>query len=769
MAGSDNPGLQLDPLSPRPTPAAPGRAACGPGAAGALPAAVPAAVPSRIEAASLTRPRRQRTFLWAALVVLLLIAQTLLMTLAYSYRAARLQESVEVTAAAVSTDLTELLARDLQAALSLPGGAAPLEQWRARAEELLIARPELLRLERRDAVHTVIAAVDTRSRPPLFSMLSRHDAHIDTELACTAAQRRGGPTYSDSFYVPQTDGMGLEVMDLCIAEPHRPGDPARSASFVVATYSLTGLLDELTAQATAAQAGSRSGSDAAAATGHDLSFVEADGARLAHSRSHIGAGVYRASRMIDLPGTAMQLHVDSAARRPSLMPDMITALVIGLSLTLLGVVALLARDVRKRAGAEAALAEALAFRKAMEDSVVTGLRARDLQGRTTYVNPAFCAMVGFELADLIDRVNHGAPPYWPAELAADYQRRQQRRFESTLTEQSREAVETVFVRRNGERFPAMVFEAPLLDSAGRHTGWMSAVLDLSVQRRVEEVARQQQERLAATARLATVGEMASLLSHELNQPLSAIAAYATGSLNMMDAQGPGGAGAGRGSPPDPDLWPLLRQASQRIAEQAERAGRVIRSVHDFVRRREHAREAVGVDAVLDAVLPLITLQARKSDTRIEFDIGVPAPRVLCDRAMVEQVLLNLSRNAVQAMDGMAPARARVLTLRVRQSGPQWVRISVGDAGPGVADEVARQLFTPFFTTRSDGMGLGLSVCRSIAEQHGGALTFSNLRDADGAVCGAEFEFTLPAAPLLAPGPPPAPPALPARPAPPAAP
>lgn len=697
-----------------------------------------------IEVASLARPRRQRTFLWAALVVLLLAAQALLMTLAFSYRAARLQESVDATAATASTDLAELLARDLQATLSLPGGDAALAQWRARAEELLIARPELLRLERRDADQKVIAAVDTRSRPPLFSLLSRHDAHIDTELACTTAQRRGGPTYSDSFFVPQADGMGLEVMDLCIAEPQRAGDPTRVVGFVVASYSLTGLLDELAAQTAAAPI--KAGTDAAAATAHDLSFVEADGARLAHGRSHLGAGVYRASRMIDLPGTAMQLHVNSAARRPSLVPDLITALVIGLSLTLLGVVALLARDVRKRARADAALAEALAFRKAMEDSVVTGLRARDLQGRTTYVNPAFCAMVGFEAGELVD---HDAPPYWPAEHAGDYQRRQQTRIESTPSAQSREAFETVFMRRNGERFPAMVFEAPLLDSAGHHTGWMSAVLDLSAQRRAEEIARQQQERLTATARLATVGEMASLLSHELNQPLSAIAAYATGSLNMMDAQD-------QGEPADPDLWPLLRQASQRIAEQAERAGRVIRSVHDFVRRREHAREAVGVDTLLDAVLPLITLQARKSDTRIEFDIATPVPRVLCDRAMVEQVLLNLSRNAVQAMDGAAPGptsrRARVLTLRVRQTEPPWVRITVGDAGPGVADEVARQLFTPFFTTRSDGMGLGLSVCRSIIEQHGGALAFTNLRDADGAVGGAEFEFTLPAATLPPPTP-----------------
>ena len=579
-----------------------------------------------------------------------------------------------------------------------------------------MARPELLRFERRDAALAILDAVDTRARPPLFTQLRRDQMQLETELACSARQRRGGPTYSRSYFVPRADGMGMEVMDLCVAE--RDGD--RVVGFVVASYSLPGLLDQLSAQAQA--------------PGHDLSFVEADGARLAHGRTHVGAGVYKASRVIDLPGTTMQLRVDSAATRPSLVPDLVTGLVIGLSLTLFGVVVLLARDVRKRTRVEGALADALAFRKAMEDSVVTGLRARDLQGRTTYVNPAFCAMVGYAADELVDR---DPPPYWPPEQLPEYQRRQQRRLASAPTALSRDAFETTFVRKNGERFPAMVFEAPLLDSAAQHTGWMSAVLDLSAQRRVEEVARQQQERLQATARLATAGEMASLLSHELNQPLSAIAAYATGSLNMMDAHA-------RGEAPDPDLWPMLHQAAQRIAEQAERAGRVIKSVHDFVRRREHAREAIGGDALIEAILPLVRLQARKSDTRVELDLPTPMARVVCDRAMVEQVLLNLTRNGIQAMQGAPRDGEPVLTLRVRQTHPQWVRISISDRGPGIADEVARQLFTPFFTTRSDGMGLGLSVCRTIVEQHGGALDFANLRDAQGAVLGAEFRFTLPA-------------------------
>jgi two-component system sensor histidine kinase DctS len=269
---------------------------------------------------------------------------------------------------------------------------------------------------------------------------------------------------------------------------------------------------------------------------------------------------------------------------------------------------------------------------------------------------------------------------------------------------------------------------------GLQTGWMSAVLDLSAQRRVEERARQQQEQLQATARLASVGEMASLLSHELNQPLAAIASYATGSLNLIDDAG---------ERPDPPSVAMIREATQHIAEQAERAGRVIRSVHDFVRRREQSRESLTCDQLVEAVTPLLRLQARKSGARIEFEFGSPAPRVVCDRTMIEQVLLNLTRNALQAMETEPPDR-RVVRLGARTHGA-WVRLSVTDHGPGIAPEVAARLFTPFFTTKAEGMGLGLSLCRTVVEQHGGALDFTTLRDGEGRVRGTCFEFTLPAA------------------------
>ncbi|MEF7615416.1 ATP-binding protein [Aquincola sp. MAHUQ-54] len=660
------------------------------------------------------RPPRKvrRALLWSTLVALLLVAQTLLVLLTLNYENVRAQERVEDFAGQVASELRRDVQRGLQSLQALLWHEPAPAQWRIDAGELLRARHALLRIERRNASFGIDDAVDTPYRAPVFSQLPRTAMGVEAELACTGARRTGTPMFSRTYFVPQPAGTGLEVLDVCI--PVSTG--VREPLYLVATLALSVLLEESMSPEQS--------------RGHELSFIEGDGTRLARAGVPRGAGVYQAQRVIDLPGASLVLRVDSAEGSPRLIPNLATALVLGLSLALFAVVLLLLRDVRKRARAESALGEALAFRKAMEDSLITGLRARDLEGRITYVNPAFCAMVGFGAEELMDS---NPPAYWPTERVEEYRVRQSQRLSSVRDRGDiQQGFETEFMRKNGERFPVVIYEAPLVDSVGKQKGWMSAVLDMSAQRRVEELSRQQQDRLQATARLATVGEMASLLSHELNQPLAAIASYATGSLNLIET-------------PDDDTVGLLKQGLTRIAEQAERAGRVIKSVHDFVRRREQAREAISASQLIDAVMPLVRLQARKSGARIELDIPSPPPRVLADRTMVEQVLLNLTRNGIQAMETATPLAARVLTLRVRQTHPKWVSFSVLDAGPGIAPEVAERLFTPFFTTRSEGMGLGLSLCRTVIEQHGGALDFHVHGGADGgSTKGTEFVFTLPA-------------------------
>jgi two-component system sensor histidine kinase DctS len=382
----------------------------------------------------------------------------------------------------------------------------------------------------------------------------------------------------------------------------------------------------------------------------------------------------------------------------------------------------------------------------MEDSLVTGLRARDLRGRITYVNPAFCQMVGFTAEELL---GHATPaPYWPPELADEYHKRQQIRLAGQVAP-PREGYESVFMRKDGSRFPVLIIEAPLINAHGMQTGWMSAFLDISEQRRIEELSRASQERLQATARLATVGEMASLLSHELNQPLAAISSYASGSMNLLKAKAAGAAGTVHAG--SPDALADIEVALRRISEQAERAGKVIKSVHDFVRRRDKDREPVTPQVLLDAIMPLVSLQARKLGVRVQIKLRQGLPAVLCDRTMVEQVLLNLARNAMQAMDQAAVADPS-LVIEVRKAaalGPSedakgWLEFSVADVGPGIPAPIQERLFTPFFTTKSEGMGLGLSLCRTVVEQHGGFLEFESQHPQ-----GTIFRFTLPAAPAMA--------------------
>ena len=691
-------------------------------------------------------PRRsRRALLWGALVLLLVIAQTLLVGLTLRYESLRAQEATDDVAAEVAAEVRRELLSATQSLQAASWSAHEPETWRSSAGALMQGRREVLRVERRSSPGTVVEAIDTLFGAPMFAVLPRTVSDSQTELACVAARRAVVPQFSQTYYMPQPGGRGLELIDLCV--PVLTSDSG--AGFLVGSFSLAALLE---GALTSAQA-----------RGYEISFVEGDGTRLARAGLPRGAGVFRAERPLDLPGNVLHLRTDSAARQPQLIPNLATALVMGLSAALFGLVLLLARDVRRRADAESALAEALAFRKAMEDSLITGLRARDMEGAITYVNPAFCAMVGFSADQLFDAAS---PPYWPPEHVDHYRERQRLRLTGPGARTAPEGFETVFLRSNGERFPVMVYEAPLVDGQGRHSGWMSAVLDLSAQRRVEELSRQQQERLQATARLATVGEMASLLSHELNQPLSAIASYASGSLNLLDdagapaphvagrprsadADAPAPAPADADADADAELRTLLRQALGRIAEQAERAGRVIKSVHDFVRRREQMHETLRADQLIESVLPLVRLQARKCGTRIEIDLPDPVPRLRCDRTMLEQVLLNLTRNAIQAMESETPLEQRLLSLRVRPTAQRGVCFSVTDAGPGIAPEVAERLFTPFYTTRREGMGLGLSLCRTVIEQHGGRLEYSSPPQSGG--CGTEFRFTLAASDVPAAG------------------
>ena len=439
------------------------------------------------------------------------------------------------------------------------------------------------------------------------------------------------------------------------------------------------------------------------------------------TKTHIeGNSDLRYEIPFDPPGSGLILRVTSYRTPDNSLQRLLVAAIVLLGTGVFWSLWLVRELIQKRAIAEDALRSEHAFRAAMEDSLTVGMRARDLLGRVIYVNPAFCLMTGFSADEL---VNQSPPmPYWaPEQLEETYAIHQ-----TVLSGNAPlDGFEITFMRKSGERFNALVYEAKLIDGNGKHTGWMASVLDITERKHAEELARQQQEQLQFTSRLVTMGEMASTLAHELNQPLAAIASYNTGCLNLLNS--------GKASPNE--ILPAL----EKIGLQAQRAGKIIRRVHDFVRKSEPKRAPCQLGEVIEDCLGFVEAEARKRHIRIECDIP-PLPPIPADRLMLEQVLLNLIRNAMEAMSG-TPEAQRLLQITITSNQTELF-VKVLDCGTGIAPEVREKLFTAFFTTKPEGMGIGLSICRSIIEFHRGRLwAEDNPQSPTGN--GTIFSFTLP--------------------------
>ena len=230
--------------------------------------------------------------------------------------------------------------------------------------------------------------------------------------------------------------------------------------------------------------------------------------------------------------------------------------------------------------------------------------------------------------------------------------------------------------------------------------------DITERKQAEELSRQQQEKLQMTSRLITIGEMASTLAHEMNQPLAAIANYTRGCVRRLRS---GNWNAAE-----------LLDALDKTALQAERAGKVIQRARGFLSKREPAFSACDVNDVIHGVVTLIEIEAENSGVAIAMEFDRSLPRVRCDPVMIEQVVLNLVKNAIEAMQNVA-LPARRLVLRTSAAAGGMVHVAVSDSGPGVPKNFEEKLLAPFYTTKALGMGLGLHICRSIIEAHAGRL------------------------------------------------
>ncbi len=516
------------------------------------------------------------------------------------------------------------------------------------------------------------------------------------------------------------------------------------------------------------------------------------------------------------------------------------------------------RHTRRRNQAQQALIVETNFRRAMENSMATGMRALDLQGRITYVNAAFCQMTGWSESELVGRT---APfPYWPEEEIELLSSR----LDDELNGRTPPGGFQVHVKRKGgSRFDARLYVSPLIDARGQQTGWMTSMTDITEPNRVreqlsasyerfttvlealdasvsvaplgsdellftnklyrlwfnglpaghlrmatragmpaattndesldnvdsfvgmptdtladtetesaeiflpelgkwlevrmrylswvdgrlaqmviatditprrlaQEQSAAQAERARNASRLITMGEMASSVAHELNQPLTAINNYCNGMVSRIKA----------GQISEEDLLGAL----EKTARQAHRAGQIIQRIRSFVKRSEPNRTLSEVPALVEEAVELAEIEFRRHNVRLSHYVAARLPRMLVDPILIEQVLVNLLRNAAESIDERQRAPSeRNVELRVvprQMDGKPVVEFAVQDTGSGLAPEVMDRLYEAFYSTKADGMGIGLSLCRSIVESHQGRIKAENLYNGP-EVAGCRFSFWIP--------------------------
>lgn len=515
------------------------------------------------------------------------------------------------------------------------------------------------------------------------------------------------------------------------------------------------------------------------------------------------------------------------------------------------------RHMRRRLQMQNTLVSETNFRRAMENSMLTGMRAMDLEGRITYVNPAFCAMTGFFESELVGRL----PPFphWPPERLEENARLLQQELQGRSPAGG---IEVKVMRKDGSLFDSRMYVSPLIDPKGVQTGWMTSMTniteakrirdqltasherfttvlegldtavsvlsvqqgellfanrsyrvwfgadsqghallagaeagvpflaelddsvdnfgglptqelteagsdsrevfieplqkwfdvrarylqwtdgrlaqmliatDISARRNAETLAQSQAEKAQVTSRLVTMGEMASSVAHELNQPLTAITNYCNGIITRVN----------NNAIDKSDLVAALEKTSR----QAQRAGQIIHRIRSFVKRSEPQRVASYAHSIVEDAVELAGIELRRRNVAIHTYVAQRLPILMVDPILIEQVVLNLLKNAAEAIDNakLPPARRNIELRVVPRHAPEEgevIEFSVTDMGPGLAPEVIARMYEAFFSTKAEGLGIGLSLCRSIIESHRGRIKAQNLYNGDTAV-GCRFSFTLP--------------------------
>jgi two-component system sensor histidine kinase DctS len=418
---------------------------------------------------------------------------------------------------------------------------------------------------------------------------------------------------------------------------------------------------------------------------------------------------------VSLPGAPLTLQVQVLNNEPALAPRIF----FGVALVCLAGIGValytLRRDAARRQRAESQLQTQIALRTAMERSITLGLRAWGANGQLLYANQTFCDMVG--LSPQVVLGEQSPAPYWPREQGDEFQMLRRSLDQPTAQQVG---VEMQLRHSAGQLLDVLAHGAPLRLADGRVIGWMGSVLDITERKRTERLAARRQELLEASGRLVAVGEVASTLAHELNQPLGALSSFANGLLNRLRD--------GRISLED--VTPVV----ERMERLAEKAGRVIQRVNAFARRQEMSLQTLALNQFAARVAGHVPLP---DGVTLELNVTGQTLTLLADELLLEHALHNLVLNATEwAVHGpSAPAMLRVsLVLTDTMAG-----IRVEDSGPGVPPDQRHRIFDAFASQKNGGMGMGLSICRSIMEAHHGRIDVEQSAELNG----AQFTLWLP--------------------------
>ena len=365
------------------------------------------------------------------------------------------------------------------------------------------------------------------------------------------------------------------------------------------------------------------------------------------------------------------------------------------------------------------------------ESMNEGIFGLDCLGSITFVNPAACDMTGWPIKRLIHQnlshIMHSS------NLENTNILNSLSLVDDSLKRGVNNVVEdAIFLKKDGSTFPVDFSCTPIMENDSPN-GAVIVFKDISEKKQQHQALKKalddlekKKEQLTHVSRLSTMGEMAAGFAHEVNQPLTAISNYAQVArimLNRLEL--------------DDDLG--LSETMGKINTQARRAGEIISRIRSFVKKPDHVLGNIDPNRLIQDTYKLAEVDARNNHINIHLELQEGLPDVKVDPLQIQQVTLNLIRNGMEAMRGMEDRDIGVC-VRTELQGKNFVKVSVIDRGHGLADNAEKKLFTPFYTTKEDGMGIGLTVCQSIVHSHGGSLTFQ--RHPDG---GTIFIFTMPTA------------------------